>query len=82
MNLHYDLPILLLRHMLCHEGYHHSQIKLALKLAGRTPATAGVSYAGKLAGRDGDAFMMRADDCRILIGRSGYIDPLSPEVGC
>src|SRR5262249_16541072 len=35
MNLHYDHPILLLQHMLWHEGYHHGQIKLALKVAGR-----------------------------------------------
>ena len=35
MNLHYDHPIFLLQHMLWHEGYHHGQIKLALKLAGR-----------------------------------------------
>jgi len=35
MNIHYDHPILLLQHMLWHEGYHHGQIKLALKLAGR-----------------------------------------------
>ncbi len=34
MNLHYDHPILLLQHMVWHEGYHHGQIKLALKLAG------------------------------------------------
>jgi uncharacterized damage-inducible protein DinB len=34
MNLHYDHPILLLQHMLWHEGYHHGQMKLALKLAG------------------------------------------------
>jgi uncharacterized damage-inducible protein DinB len=34
MDLHYDHPILLLQHMLWHEGYHHGQIKLALKLAG------------------------------------------------
>ena len=32
--LHYDHPILLLQHMIWHEGYHHGQIKLALKLAG------------------------------------------------
>ena len=31
---HYDHPILFLQHMLWHEGYHHGQIKLALKLAG------------------------------------------------
>jgi uncharacterized damage-inducible protein DinB len=31
MNLHYDHPILLLQHMVWHEGYHHGQIKLALK---------------------------------------------------
>jgi uncharacterized damage-inducible protein DinB len=35
MRLHYDHPILLLQHMLWHEGYHHGQMKLALKLAGR-----------------------------------------------
>ena len=35
MELHYDHPILLLQHMLWHEGYHHGQIKLALKMAGR-----------------------------------------------
>ena len=35
MNLHYDHPILMLQHMIWHEGYHHGQIKLALKLAGR-----------------------------------------------
>ena len=34
MNLHYDHPILLLQHMIWHEGYHHGQIKLALKLTG------------------------------------------------
>jgi uncharacterized damage-inducible protein DinB len=35
MNLHYDHPILLLQHMIWHEGYHHGQIKLALKLTDR-----------------------------------------------
>ncbi len=35
MNLHYDHPILLLQHMIWHEGYHHGQMKLALKMAGR-----------------------------------------------
>jgi len=35
MNLHYDHPILLLQHMVWHEGYHHGQIKVALKVAGR-----------------------------------------------
>jgi uncharacterized damage-inducible protein DinB len=35
MNLHYDHPVLMLQHMIWHEGYHHGQIKLALKLAGR-----------------------------------------------
>ncbi|MGA9564848.1 MAG: DinB family protein [Candidatus Korobacteraceae bacterium] len=35
MDLHYDHPIVLLQHMIWHEGYHHGQIKLALKLAGR-----------------------------------------------
>jgi uncharacterized damage-inducible protein DinB len=35
MKLHFDHPILMLQHMIWHEGYHHGQIKLALKLAGR-----------------------------------------------
>ena len=35
MDLHYDHPVLLLQHMLWHEGYHHGQIKLALKATGR-----------------------------------------------
>ena len=34
MDLHYDQPILLLQHMIWHEGYHHGQIKLVLKLTG------------------------------------------------
>jgi uncharacterized damage-inducible protein DinB len=36
MDLHYDHPVLFLQHMIWHEGYHHGQIKLALKLAGQT----------------------------------------------
>jgi uncharacterized damage-inducible protein DinB len=35
MDLHYDHPILLLQHMVWHEGYHHGQMKLALKASGR-----------------------------------------------
>jgi uncharacterized damage-inducible protein DinB len=35
MDLNYDHPVLLLQLLLWHEGYHHGQIKLALKLAGR-----------------------------------------------
>jgi uncharacterized damage-inducible protein DinB len=31
----YDHPILLIQHMIWHEGYHVGQIKLALKLTGR-----------------------------------------------
>jgi uncharacterized damage-inducible protein DinB len=38
MNLHYDHPILFLQHMIWHEGYHHGQIKLALKLTGHPMA--------------------------------------------
>jgi len=34
METHYDHPTLLLQHMIWHEGYHHGQIKLTLKLAG------------------------------------------------
>ena len=36
MDVHFDHPILLLQHMIWHEGYHHGQIKLALKVAGLT----------------------------------------------
>lgn len=35
MDRHYDHPILMLQHMVWHEGYHHGQIKLALKVAGQ-----------------------------------------------
>jgi len=35
MDQHYDHPILFLQHMVWHEGYHHGQIKLALKAAGK-----------------------------------------------
>jgi uncharacterized damage-inducible protein DinB len=35
MNAHYDHPLLFIQHMIWHEGYHHGQIKLALKVAGR-----------------------------------------------
>jgi len=35
MNVHYDDPMLLLQHMVWHEGYHHGQMKLVLKIAGR-----------------------------------------------
>jgi uncharacterized damage-inducible protein DinB len=34
MQLHYDHPVLLLQHMIWHEGYHHGQMKLALKVTG------------------------------------------------
>jgi methionine salvage enolase-phosphatase E1 len=34
MILHFDHPILFLQQMIWHEGYHHGQIKLALKAAG------------------------------------------------
>ena len=34
MKLHYVHPILMLQHMIWHEGYHHGQMKLALKVAG------------------------------------------------
>lgn len=35
MERHYDHPILMFQHLIWHEGYHHGQIKLALKIAGR-----------------------------------------------
>jgi len=38
MDQHYDHPILMLQHLIWHEGYHHGQVKLALKLSG-SPVT-------------------------------------------
>jgi len=35
MDLDFNHPILLLQFLIFHEGYHHGQIKLALKVAGR-----------------------------------------------
>lgn len=35
MLVHYDHPLLMLQHLIWHEGYHHGQIKLTLKMAGR-----------------------------------------------
>jgi len=34
IDINYDHPVLMLQLMLWHEGYHHGQIKLALKVAG------------------------------------------------
>jgi uncharacterized damage-inducible protein DinB len=34
MERYYDHPVLMLQHFIWHEGYHHGQIKLALKQAG------------------------------------------------
>ena len=34
MDQHYDHQILMLQHLIWHEGYHHGQIKLTLKLNG------------------------------------------------
>src|SRR5262245_37740464 len=49
LDIHYDHPILLIQLLIFHEAYHHGQIKLALKTAGRPmsdneagPATWGV----------------------------------------
>jgi uncharacterized damage-inducible protein DinB len=59
MTLHYDHPVLLFQHMIWHEAYHHGQIKLALKLAGRPianeeagPVTWWVWMRKKQAGRE------------------------------
>jgi uncharacterized damage-inducible protein DinB len=38
MDLHYDHPILMLQHLIWHEGYHHGQMKVALKRTGQTMA--------------------------------------------
>jgi cell filamentation protein len=40
--------------------------------------TAGETYSGRLVGRDRDAFMMRTDDNRILVGRATDIDSAIP----
>lgn len=32
---HYDHPILMFQHLIWHEGYHHGQIKLTMKMAGQ-----------------------------------------------
>ena len=34
MDVHYDHPLLMMQHLIWHEGYHHGQIKLALLAAG------------------------------------------------
>lgn len=34
MDTHYDHPMFAIQHLIWHEGYHHGQIKLALKLNG------------------------------------------------
>ncbi len=36
MDQHHDHPVLILRHFVWTRGYHHGQIKVALKAAGRT----------------------------------------------
>ncbi len=36
IKFHYDHPVLFLQHMVWHEGYHHGQIKLALKVCGHS----------------------------------------------
>ena len=35
MDRHFDHPILMFQHLIWHDAYHHGQIKLTLKLAGR-----------------------------------------------
>jgi uncharacterized damage-inducible protein DinB len=42
MDRHYDHPLLMLQHLIWHEGYHHGQIKLTLKMAGRPLADAAI----------------------------------------
>jgi uncharacterized damage-inducible protein DinB len=36
MERHFDHPILMFQHLIWHDAYHHGQIKLTLKLVGRT----------------------------------------------
>jgi uncharacterized damage-inducible protein DinB len=35
MDRHFDHPLLMIQHLIWHDAYHHGQIKLTLKLAGR-----------------------------------------------
>jgi uncharacterized damage-inducible protein DinB len=35
MERHFDHPLLMFQHLIWHDAYHHGQIKLTLKLAGR-----------------------------------------------
>ena len=74
MNLHYDHPILLLQHMIWHEGYHHGQIKLALKLAGHpiTNKQAGPLHVARLDGQDSRAVQRNEhhDDTQRKYGRN------------
>jgi hypothetical protein len=52
MDLDFDHPVLLIQLLIFHEGYHHGQIKLALKAAAR-PVT------------DDEARPVALDVCRI-----------------
>jgi len=65
MDRHYDHPLLMLQHFIWHEGYHHGQIKLALKLAGQAfddEAIGPVTW---------DVWMDKADDHRRRLERLG-----------
>ena len=54
MDRHYDHPILMLQHMIWHEGYHHGQIKLALKRGGPPVRRRGdrAGHVGRLDGEE------------------------------
>lgn len=69
MDRHYDHPILMLQHFVWHEGYHHGQIKLALKQAGQPfddEAIGAVTW---------DVWMDKAEDHRRrLAGEAPYAD--------
>jgi hypothetical protein len=49
------------------ESFNWNDTYIATTVAGET-------YSGRLVGRDGESFMMRSDDNRILIGRAADID--------
>lgn len=68
---HYDHPLLMLQHFIWHEGYHHGQIKLALKLAGQAFDDEAI---GPLTW---DVWMDKADDHRRRLEALG----LRPEAG-
>jgi len=68
MEVHYDHPLLYLQHMIWHEGYHHGQIKLALKM------TAVLSMMKRLVRSHGTSGSTRPREHRHLVGDACLAD--------